>query len=427
MSKSPKVIPYSDILIDKNGGTVIIDLSLDEKKRIINKINKHQFEKDYQKIEYQIKQVSQKLETSDESFSFEDFTLYEQKISIKNLIKTLSIIKINDFDYTLSNQYNLNNYQKIKNNIKIEEHLLRNWIYYSSQYQTSLSQLFNSDGHLKKNYQLHEFITNLYNLWFTREQTNKNNSFQDLVISIIEGINLKTKIIIQKISKRYTRFSFTIYFILTPIIIILILKMFKQYRPTLFKISSKIKKYFNSDEIQGLNSRSKKLLLTSSIFYLNYNNLHNIIGSILYQKVNYKLGDILFMKNFSYYHKKDIIDFHQNLCSLDLLVQKFCCKNIDDLIDILDNIPPFKIQEVNLFTSNILEILKKQIRNKKNLNLSCNKLVQTLIKEDKNLPIYFFIDRHCFERTSLECICCFIICLLKVNNIQIFSNHSITL
>ena len=72
MSKSPRVIPYSDILINKDGGTLIIDLSQDEKKRIINKINKHQFEKDYQKIEQQIKIISQDLETSEESFPFED-------------------------------------------------------------------------------------------------------------------------------------------------------------------------------------------------------------------------------------------------------------------------------------------------------------------------------------------------------------------
>ena len=128
------------------------------------------------------------------------------------------------------------------------------------------------------------------------------------------------------------------------------------------------------------------------------------------------------LKHFSHYHKKDILDFHQNLCILDQLVQKFCRKNIDDLIDILDNIPPFKIQEVNLFTGHILEILKKQIRHKKSLDSSCNNLVKVMIQENNNLPVYFFIDRHCFQRTNLECICCFIICLLKVNNIQIFSS-----
>ena len=424
MSKSPKVIPYSDILIKNDGGTIIIDLSKDEKKRIINKIKQHQFEKDYQKIEQQIKIISQDLEQSENSFPFEDFTLYEEKISTKNLIKTLSILKINDFDYTQSNQYNFINYQKLKDNSKIEEHLLRNWLYYSSQYQTSLKLLFNTDGYFKRKYQLQEFISNLYNLKFKNDDPIKNNSFQNLIISIINGINLNTKIIIQKITKRHSRFSFIIHFIITPIIIIFILKTLKQYQPKLCKISSKIKKYLNTNEPQGLNSKSKKALLTGSFFYLNYYHLQNIIGSILNQKVNHQLADILFMKHFSYYHKKDIIDFYQNLSSLDLLVQKFCRKDIDDLIDILDHIPSFKIQEVNLFTSNILEILKKQIRHKKILDSSCNNLVKVMIQENYNLPVYFFIDRHCFQRTNLECICCFIICLLKVNNIQIFSNQN---
>lgn len=424
MSTSPKVIPYSDILISNNSGTLIIDLTRDEKKRIINKISQNHFEKDYQKIESQIKKLSQDLDNSEQSFPFEDFTLYEEKISTKNLIKTLSILKINDFDYTQSNQQNLINYQKLKTNNKIEEYLLRNWLYYSSQYQTSLKLLFNTNGYFKRKYQLQEFISNLYNLKLKNDNHIKNNYFQNLIVSIFNGINIKTKKIIQRMSKRHTRFSFIIHFIIIPIIIIFILKTLKQYQPKLCKISSKIKKYLNTNEPQGLNSKSKKALLTGSFFYLNYYHLQNIIENILNQKNNYQLAEILFMKNFTHYHKKDILDFYQNLSSLDLLVQKFCHKHIDDLINILDNMLPFNIQEVNLFTTNILEILKKQIRHKKSLDSSCNNLVKVMIQENNNLPVYFFIDRHCFQRTNLECICCFIICLLKVNNIQIFSSQN---
>ena len=417
MSKDTlKLIPYSDVLIQNDGGTLLIDLSNSEKKKITNKMKQEEFETDLVKIEQEKQQFKNKIDSKDDSFSFDSFILHEEKIIIKNQIKTLSILKMFDFDYKKSNRANYLHYKSTEQNKTIREKYIRLWLYYIGKGHVTSDIIINKNGELNNEYQLNEIIYKLYDIKY-------NNSINKTFTSNIDNI-LRT--IFNNITKQYNKLEnkhmldISLYLFITPIIFIYLMKYVEKTNSVVGSLLKNCYRYMNKDEEQGLSSKSKKIVLGSIVMYYGYFKLHDYITNVIDIYIKNEISTLIFNENINDNEKNNILSYREKMVSFDSLVDNLSLKSDNELFDIINAIPKNKTEDIHIFTNNLVNKLKVEIRKTAILDKTCSPFAKTLIQNNNKLPLFLFTDKDCELRTLRETICAFIICLLKAKDINIF-------
>jgi hypothetical protein len=415
-----KLIPYSDVLIQNNGGTLLIDLSENDKKKIVNKIKKQDFETDLEKIEHEEQQFKNKIGDNDESFSFDSFVLHEDKIIIKNQIKTLSILKMHNFDYSNSNRVNHAHYKTTINNKTLKEKYLRLWLYYSGREKTTLDIIINKYGELNNEYETNEIIYKLYEIKYNNYVTKSFTGNMDNILKTIFNhlINQYNK------SKNKQIAQLSVQLCIIPLIFIYLIKYTKNKNNTISNLLETSYKYMNINEERGISSNTKKLAVGSVMAYHGYKKINNYITNVIDVYNKNEIAKPVFNDNIDASEKKEIIVHLEKMITIDTLVNNLSNKSISELFDIMNAIPKNRTEDINIFTNNLIETLKIEIKKTPQLNKKCSNFAKHFIQNKKTLPLFLFVDKDCELRTLKECICAFIICLLNMKDISIFKKDT---
>ncbi len=420
MSKNfDKIIPYSDILIENDGGTINLDLTHNEAKRIIKKIKNYNFDKDVIKIEEESDKIINDLNYEENSFSFEILTTHQEKIFTKNLIKVLSLLKIDNFDYQNKNRENYKLYLDIQkqNNNDLLGRYYRIWILYLGQENTTLKIFFDNQGMFKSRFDLEEVIFKSYNLAYNNEiKKNNFNSIESTIRYIINVIVHKIKLNANFIQNKSIELS--LYLLIVPVLFYYLIKISKIFNSILYNIFINFFNYFNKDEIGGLNKTHKKIILGSIAYFFTYYKFKELINKYISDSFDFNLASLIFTDKFDSSKKKEIINFYEQIEILEDIIQKF--KNKKNIINIVDNISYSNKKEIEYYSKKIINICKDEIRKVNEYNIPCHTIIKKMITNNINLPVYFFIDKNCQFRSKIDCMCCLIYNVIKINQLNIF-------
>lgn len=423
MSKNfDKIIAFSDILIENDGGTINIDLTNEEKKRIIKKIKNYNFDKDTIRIEEDSDKIINDLnynKDEDDSFSFEIFTTYQEKVINKNLINVLSLLKIDNFNYQNKNSDNLKLYLSIQkeNNNDIIAKYYRIWIMYLGQENAILDTIFNNNGLFRSRYNLEELIFKNYNLIYN------NTEIQSSLISIIRYL---INLIIYKI--KYNSLiapndivTLSLSVLVIPIVIYYLIKISKIFNNIFYNFLKKIFNYLQKDETDGLNKTQKKKIFLGSLFFLTYYNFKSILNRSILTSFEMNLAESIFPRKFNNSKKESIINFYEQIEILEIVIKKI--KQQKNLVKIIDDLSLFRNREINFYNKIIIKILKEEIRNYNEYDFPCHSIVKKIIKKQVYLPVYFFIDKNGNIRSKIDCLCCLLHNIMVVDKVNIFLSN----
>ncbi len=419
-----KIIPFSDIITENDGGTLTIDLSFDDSSRIIKKIKNYNFDKDAIKIEQQVVEFRNELIDSNESFSFDILTTSKEKRVDTIIIKLLSLLKVDGFNYQNSKQENFNIYNQLKkfdDTDKMTQYY-RYLIFYLGQENCLINILIDKDGLFKKKFELEEYINNLYEIRYE----NKNILYHTDLEKIILFINDKLK---NTISQHKTILTKNFYYlcmslILVPILLYYLSQFTKLFNKGLYKVLDKIIKYLNIDETNGLTNFQKKMFFGSSILLISIFKLKSYIDNCIDHSYKLQLSHLLFPEKIDIDKKKYIINFYEQIESFELIVKEIIKHPIKSIIELLDSFDITNSSMLNYYNKIILKILKNEIRVVKQLNDPCSLIIKKILDYNLKIPVFFFINKSCNLKTKLECIAGLMYSILQINKINIITKFS---
>ena len=420
-----RIIPFSDILTENDGGTLTIDLSFDDSSRIIKKIKNYNFDKDVSKIEYQLDLFKEELNDSNESFSFDIITTLKEKKIDTIIIKLLSLLKIDNFNYLNPKRDNFNIYQQIKkldDNEQIAKYY-RYWIFYLGQENCLISYLINQDGTLKKKFEIEEFISNLYEIKYQNKNILYETDLEKIILFLFNEVKKK---IVSNYKNKITNnfFNFSISLIFVPIIFYYLLQFTKLFNKNLFKIINSIIKYLNINENEGLTKYQKKMFFGSTLLLVSIYKLKSYIDNCIHQNFKIFLSQSLFPDHFDSEKKINIINFYEQIESFELIVNEIIKHPIKNLSQVIDELDDNSQNKVTYYNKKIINILKDEIRVIKQLNDPCCAIIRKILSYNIKIPIFFFMNKNCNLKTKLECMGGLIYSFIQINKIKVVTKFS---